>query len=58
VGGVIAQFFGFEMVFVITGFLSFASGLLLLSVPDLVLPRSTVAVPPILPEHAPGSSKE
>ncbi len=58
VGGTIARFFGFEMVFVLTGFLSFASGLLLLSVPDLVLPKTTTPAAPILPEHTPGISKE
>jgi MFS family permease len=58
VGGAIAGLLGFNAVFVITGFFSFASGLLLLAVPDLVLPKATAAVPPIFADHAPGLSKE
>lgn len=50
IGGAIAGVLGFDMVFVLTGFFSFASGLLLLAVPDLVMPKETVVVPPILPD--------
>lgn len=58
IGGVIAGIFGFDAVFVLTGFFSFASGLLLLAVPDLVMPRDTVQLPPILPDHSPDGMKE
>jgi DHA1 family multidrug resistance protein-like MFS transporter len=50
IGGTIAGVFGFDAVFVLTGFFSFASGLLLLAVPDLVMPKETVNLPPILPD--------
>lgn len=55
IGGAIASVFGFEAVFVLTGFFSFFSGLLLLSVPDLVMPKATTNVEPIIadPEHPP-----
>jgi MFS family permease len=58
IGGTIASFFGFEMVFILTGFFSFMSALLLLAVPDLVMPRATTEAPPIVPEHTPGIPKE
>ena len=54
IGGAIVGTFGFDMVFVLTGFFSFSSGLLLLAIPDLVMPKETVVIPPILPDHAPG----
>ena len=58
-GGAIATIFGFDMVFVLTGCLSLASGLMLLAVPDLVLPRATSVVPATVPpEHTPGITKE
>ena len=58
VGGTIAEFFGFEAVFVLTGLFSFVSALLLLGAPNLVLPKATMAVPPIFPDHTPGLPKE
>ena len=56
VGGTIANFLGFEMVFVLTGFLSFASGLVLFLVPSLVLPKPNAA-PLAIPDHTPGIPK-
>ncbi len=58
VGGAIASLLGFEMVFVLTGFLSFLSGLVLLLVPNLTLPKPTVQVAPIIPDHTPGVAKQ
>jgi hypothetical protein len=46
------------MVFILTGFFSFMSALLLLAVPDLVMPRATTEAPPIVPELTPGIPKE
>lgn len=57
VGGTLASWLGFNLVFVLTGFFSFLSGLLLLSVPDLVMPKATINVPPIIPDHTPGTPK-
>jgi DHA1 family multidrug resistance protein-like MFS transporter len=50
IGGAVAGIFGFDAVFVLTGLFSFLSGLLLLAVPDLVMPKQTLVVPPILPD--------
>lgn len=58
VGGVIARLFGFEAVFILTGFFSFASASLLLAVPNLVMPKATVAVAPLIPDHTLGLGKE
>lgn len=55
VGGIVARLFGFDAVFILTGAFSFASAFLLLAVPNLVLPKATVTIPPILPEHAPST---
>ncbi|MBI4992370.1 MAG: MFS transporter [Candidatus Harrisonbacteria bacterium] len=46
-GGVIANFAGFNFVFLTVGLLALFSAALLLVVPDLILPRQTVA--PLLP---------
>lgn len=40
-GGTIAMFFGYEMVFIFAALLSFASAITLLWVPDLIFPRAT-----------------
>ncbi|MEK9180409.1 MAG: MFS transporter [Patescibacteria group bacterium] len=47
-GGIIAKEFGFDAVFVLVSFFSAASALILLLVPDLVLPKTQkkAAVPP------------
>lgn len=57
IGGALADFFGFNAVFILTGLLSFASALILAFMPGLILPRPTRTIPPILPEHTPGTPK-
>jgi MFS family permease len=49
-GGLTAEAFGFPAVFIIGGMLSFAAAFVLLSAPDLVLPKPTTPKAPIL-EH-------
>jgi MFS family permease len=58
IGGTLANFFGFNAVFILTGILSFVSALTLIFVPGIALPRPTSPGPgPILPEHTPGTPK-
>jgi len=45
VGGSIAAAFGFNFLFLFTGVMAILSALLLLFVPDLILPRKTIAAP-------------
>ena len=45
VGGALSKSFGFEIVFILTGFLSLASAFMLLTIPDLILPKPTIRVP-------------
>lgn len=45
VGGGLANSMGFDVVFVLASVLSFFSALLLLMVPDLVLPKATITIP-------------
>lgn len=52
VGGAIANFFGFQAVFVFVAVLSFASAFLLFSVPNLVLPKP-VSKDPLIRDHGP-----
>ena len=54
-GGVIAKFFGFEAVFVLVALFSAASAMVLLLVPDLILPRGErrVDVPPTVKSRLP-----
>ena len=54
-GGAIANWFGFNAVFILTGILSLGSAILLFSAPQLVLPKVTPG--PVIPEHAPGEPK-
>jgi MFS family permease len=49
-GGIIAQAYGFSAVFVAAGILCFIAAFVLLSAPDLVLPKPTTPKAPIL-EH-------
>jgi MFS family permease len=61
VGGTLANFFGFDAVFILTGIFSFASALVLLFLPKVEIPRATVSEKVALeqkaPEHAPGTPK-
>ncbi len=45
IGGSLTKAYGFDMVFILAGVFSFFSALLLLMVPDLVLPRATIRLP-------------
>ncbi len=45
IGGFLSKNFGFNIVFILTGFLSLGSSLMLLSIPDLILPKPTIRVP-------------
>ncbi|MDE1974942.1 MAG: MFS transporter [Patescibacteria group bacterium] len=56
VGGAIANLWGFDAVFILTGIASLVSAVLLFSAPHLVLPR-TITPGPVIPEHAPGEAK-
>lgn len=56
-GGLIANSFGFSAVFVITSILSFAGALLLLVVPNLVMPKPTLRVP-FIKDHTPGNIQQ
>lgn len=51
-GGGLASLFGFEIIFIGGGILSFASAFLLLLVPDVVFPRRTSAEP-LIRDHTP-----
>lgn len=42
-GGAIASWIGFEAVFILAGILCFTSAVILISVPDLILPRKTTS---------------
>ena len=53
-GGALASFFGFETVFVFTGILSLASAALLLTVPNLIIPRPR-AKEPLIRDHTPSN---
>lgn len=57
IGGTIAELFGFNMVFILTGVLSFVSAGTLLFVPGLIMPRPTTPKQPLMPEHTPGEPK-
>ena len=62
IGGTLANFFGYDAVFVMTGICSFISALVLLFVPSgILISRSTVskavAEAQVMPEHTPGTSK-
>jgi MFS family permease len=46
--GYVAEIFGYSTVFVIAGILSFAAAFILISVPDLVLPKPTEKTIPII----------
>lgn len=54
VGGIVAGIFGFTLAFFLTGAFSFASALILVGAPGLVLPKSPSPVTPILPDRTPG----
>ncbi len=45
IGGLLARSFGFDVVFILASVFSFFSALLLLMVPDLVLPKATIKIP-------------
>lgn len=53
IGGFLSKSFGFDIVFVLAGFLSLASALMLLSIPDLILPKPTIRVPFIYKREPP-----
>ncbi len=46
VGGLIAKYLGFQMVFLLTGLLAIVSVLILLTIPEVVLPHRRGPVPP------------
>lgn len=52
-GGLIANTFGFTAVFIFGGVLSFLSAIILLIVPDLVLPPRTQGGEPPIKDHSP-----
>lgn len=45
VGGGLATSFGFDVVFILASVFSFFSAMLLLMVPDLVMPKATISIP-------------
>lgn len=51
VGASIAAFAGFNFVFLLTGLMGLVGAAVLLFVPDLILPRKTIAKPQILDHH-------
>ncbi|MFA6365302.1 MAG: MFS transporter [Candidatus Paceibacterota bacterium] len=51
-GGVIAQYFGFQAVYISVALLSFSSAILLFSVPDLVFPKG-VSRESLIRDHTP-----
>ncbi len=62
IGGTLANYFGYDAVFILTGIFSFVSALVLLFVPSgILLPRATVPKNSVqaqsAPEHAPGTPK-
>ncbi|EKD24290.1 MAG: hypothetical protein ACD_81C00062G0010 [uncultured bacterium] len=44
-GGALANAFGFDVVFILASVFSFFSAILLLMVPDLVMPKATITIP-------------
>lgn len=52
VGGSLANAFGFDIVFILASVFSFFSAMLLLMVPDLVLPKATITIPFRFPTFA------
>ncbi len=54
IGSALAATFGFDVIFISASVLSFASAMLLLFVPDLILPEAKHAEGPIL-DHNPGN---
>lgn len=44
-GGSLANAFGFDIVFILASVFSFFSALLLLMVPDLIMPKATITIP-------------
>ncbi|HBI25757.1 MAG: hypothetical protein UT41_C0001G0100 [Candidatus Wolfebacteria bacterium GW2011_GWC2_39_22] len=44
-GGALANAFGFDVVFILASVFSFFSAMLLLMVPDLVMPKATITIP-------------
>ena len=56
-GGVIANWLGFEGVFVLGGLLSLLSAFVVLFVPELILPRKT-STEPLLKDHTPTSLRQ
>ncbi len=55
VGGALAQGLGFTAVFIAGGVFTFISALILLAVPDLVLPPKVGGAPPLVRDHTPGN---
>jgi MFS family permease len=53
-GGIIAENWGFTLVFVLAGLLAFVAALILFAVPDLVLPKPTKALDSFN-DHIPGN---
>lgn len=53
-GGIIADSFGFSAVYIITSILSFTGAILLLVVPNLVMPKATIRFP-FMKDHTPGN---
>jgi MFS family permease len=54
VGAALAKLFGFDSIFILTGVLSFTSAMILLFVPDLILPGVKTETPPIQ-DHSPAN---
>jgi MFS family permease len=55
-GGLIAEMWGFQSVFIVAGILSFVAAFILLSVPDLVPPKDTTRNP-MIKERTPGENQ-
>ncbi|MFA6407700.1 MAG: MFS transporter [Candidatus Paceibacterota bacterium] len=51
-GGVIAQYFGFQAVYIMVALLSFSAAILLFSVPNLVFPKGS-SRKPLIRDHTP-----
>jgi DHA1 family multidrug resistance protein-like MFS transporter len=54
-GGIVANFWGFTAVFIAAGVLSLVAAIILISVPDLVMPKPTKRESPTTEEHTPAN---
>lgn len=55
-GGIIAERFGFTFIFVMAGLLAFVAAFILLTMPDLILPKPTIPNPTDINDKTPGNA--